>query len=342
MVSVNNNINTLYIDGKPVRRASLGGKVFYEKHNYHLGLVASPSSILIGDTSVVTATLTDYNDSVEGENVKFYQVFEADGHLSFTGQTFTVSSSTDGFSGSGIIIDWGDGTTTTYTNRNSLNHTYATEGDYAISLMGDITSFRVNCFRDCLGLTNVIIPDTVTSLEEDCFMNCSDLTNIIIPDSVTSLGKDCFFGCSSLTNVVIPDSVTNIGNSCFYNCSGLTSVILPNNLTRLSDSCFYNCSGLTNVVIPDSVTSLGQYCLFGCSGLTNVVIPDSVTSLGYCCLTYCSKLTSVILNWETNIPTYNSNWFIASTIPQFSIPNGTLQEYIAAGYPSNKLVERED
>ena len=273
MVSVENNLKSLYIDGKPVRKASLGGKVFYEKHNYHLGLVASPSSILIGDTSVVTATLTDYNDPVEGESVKFYQVFEADGHLSFTGQTFTVSSSTDGFSGSGIIIDWGDGTTTTYTNRNSLNHTYATEGDYAISLMGDITSFRVNCFRDCLGLTNVIIPDTVT---------------------------------------------------------------------RLSDSCFYNCSGLTNVVIPDSVTSLGQYCFTGCSSLTNVVIPDSVTSLGQYCFTACSKLTSVILNWETNIPTYNSNWFIASTIPQFSIPKGTLQDYITAGYPSNKLVERED
>ena len=71
MVSVNNNINTLYIDGKPVRKASLGGKVFYEKHNYHLGLVASPSSILVGGTSVVTATLTDWNIPIEGETIDF-------------------------------------------------------------------------------------------------------------------------------------------------------------------------------------------------------------------------------------------------------------------------------
>ena len=39
MVSVNNNLKYLYIEGKPVKKASLGGKVFFEKHNYNLVLV---------------------------------------------------------------------------------------------------------------------------------------------------------------------------------------------------------------------------------------------------------------------------------------------------------------
>lgn len=320
MVSVNNNINTLYIDGKPVRKASLGGKVFYEKHNYHLGLVASPSSINVGETSEVTATVTDYSDPVEGENVKFYQVFEAEGHLSFTGQTFTVtpySYTPQGFSGSEIVIDWGDGTTTNYVNENSLNHTYATEGDYAISLGGNISSFNSYCFYGCSGLTSVVIPDSVTSIGNNCFYGCSDLTSIVIPDSVTNIEGSCFERCTSLTSIVIPDSVTSIGTSCFFRCSGLTSVVIPDSVTNIGRSCFSDCSGLTSVFIPDSVTNIGKYCFWNCSGLT-----------------------SVILNWETNIPTYNPNWFANISVPQLSIPNGTLQDYITAGYPSDKLVER--
>ena len=228
MVSVDNNLKSLYIDGKPVRKASLGGKVFFEK-------------------------------------------MEAEGHLIFNGQTFTTSSSSSGFTGSDIVIDWGDGSTTNYVDKNSLNHTYATEGEYAITLIGNITSLGEGCFYDCSGLTSVVIPDSVTSLGAGCFASCSMLTSVVIPDSVTSLGGLCFSDCSSLTSVVIPDSVTSLGAGCFASCS---------------------------------------------------------------------MLTSVVLNWETDIPTYDSTWFRDSPISELSIPEGTLQDYIDAGYPSDKLVER--
>lgn len=68
-----NNIATLYIDGKPVRRASLGGKVFYEKHDYELSLVSDMDilSLYDGDIATLTATLTEYGEPVEGETCVF-------------------------------------------------------------------------------------------------------------------------------------------------------------------------------------------------------------------------------------------------------------------------------
>lgn len=70
----NSGITGLWIDGKPVRRASLGGKVFFEKHNYDLSLVSDKDIISCydHDTATLTATLTDYNDPIEGETVLMY------------------------------------------------------------------------------------------------------------------------------------------------------------------------------------------------------------------------------------------------------------------------------
>lgn len=69
----NNGITGLWIDGKPVRRASLGGKVFFEKHNYNLSVVSDKDilSYADGDNATLTATLTDYDDPVTGETVVF-------------------------------------------------------------------------------------------------------------------------------------------------------------------------------------------------------------------------------------------------------------------------------
>lgn len=61
-------------------------------------------------------------------------------------------------------------------------------------------------------------------LGSGAFRNCSGLTNLVIPSSVTSIGNFAFYGCSGLTNLVIPSNVTSIGSGAFRNCSGLTNI----------------------------------------------------------------------------------------------------------------------
>ncbi len=59
----------------------------------------------------------------------------------------------------------------------------------------------------------------------DCaFNNCIGLKNIIIPNSVTSIGKLAFCGCTSLTSVTIGKGVMSIGKWAFNSCSKLTEM----------------------------------------------------------------------------------------------------------------------
>ena len=69
----NTGISGLWIGGKSVRRASLGGKVFFEKHDYDLSLTSDKSILSHADneSATLTATLTDYNEPVSGETVIF-------------------------------------------------------------------------------------------------------------------------------------------------------------------------------------------------------------------------------------------------------------------------------
>ena len=105
----------------------------------------------------------------------------------------------------------------------------------------------------------------VTSIGENAFKECKGLTSVIIGNSVTSIGISAFRNCSGLTSVTIPNSVTRIGEYAFSDCSGLTSVTIPNSVTIIGSGAFEYCSSLTSITIPNSVTSIGsgafEYCI---------------------------------------------------------------------------------
>ena len=131
-----------------------------------------------------------------------------------------------------------------------------------------------DAFRN-LGLTNIVIPNSITNIGISAFRQ-NKLTSVTIPDSVTSIG-DYAFKNNQLTSVTIPDSVTSIGDYAFKN-NQLTSVTIPDSVTSIGDYAFKN-NQLTSVTIPDSVTSIGVYA-FKDNQLTSVTIPNSVTSIG--------------------------------------------------------------
>ena len=99
-----------------------------------------------------------------------------------------------------------------------------------------------------LGITSVVIPNTVTSIGDGAFVN-NKLTEITIPSSVTSIGDGAFID-NKLTEITIPSSVTSIGYEAFA----------------------YN--QLTEVTIPSSVTSIGNYA-FADNQLTKIIFPST-------------------------------------------------------------------
>src|SRR5207248_5062301 len=90
----------------------------------------------------------------------------------------------------------------------------------------------IYAFKNCFGLRNVTIPNSVTNIGGYAFNNLSfnfppqpglGLTSVTIPNSVTSIGNGAFGG-TSLTNVMIPSSVKNIGEGPFAHCSFLMAL----------------------------------------------------------------------------------------------------------------------
>ena len=119
-----------------------------------------------------------------------------------------------------------------------------------------VTSIYRFAFMDCLGLTNITIPNSVTRIGDHAFDGCTALTNITILANITMIDYYTFSGCSSLTSINIPDSVTTIETGAFRGCSSLTNINIPHSVTSISydenqsDSTFSGCGNLIITVWP--------------------------------------------------------------------------------------------
>ncbi len=162
-----------------------------------------------------------------------------------------------------------------------------------------VTSIGEWAFRNCSGLTSVIIPNSVTSIGRAAFGGCTGLTSFTIPNSVTSIDIYAFRDCNGLTSLTIPNSVYSIGNSAFDGCSGLTTVNFnATNCTMMgnpNEPVFGSCTSLTTLNIGDNVLTIPDYAFYYCPWLTSVIIPDSVTNIGNCAFHECSRLTSLTI-----------------------------------------------
>ena len=185
-----------------------------------------------------------------------------------------------------------------------------------------------HAFMDCIGLTSVVIPNSVAVIGRMAFKGCINLISIIIPDSVVEICDYAFKDCNGLSSVTVPAPVTKIGCGAFSGCSGLTDItvdagnsvytsdngvlfnkertelmvypasrngnyVIPCSVSLIGVSAFGNCTGLTAITIPDSMKKIGECAFCDCTGLTSVTIPDSVTEIDFCAFQGCSGLTSI-------------------------------------------------
>ena len=186
-------------------------------------------------------------------------------------------------------------------------------------------------FLDCIGITSIVIPDSVISIGEYTFSGCTSLAEITVspdnknyssvdgvlfnkdgselmvypkgngrstytvPDGVIKMGESTFSGCKNLREITIPDSVTEIGNDAFSGCTSLSKVDLPKTLTTIKSGTFSDCTSLTEIVIPDSVIAIGWYAFSNCKNLREITIPDSVTEIGYQAFSGCKNLREITI-----------------------------------------------
>ena len=130
-----------------------------------------------------------------------------------------------------------------------------------------------------LGITSVVIPNTVTSIGRRAFED-NKLTEVTIPSSVTSIGRDAFSN-NQLTSLTISNGVTSIGQSAFAS-NQLTEVVIPSSVTSIGDGAFAN-NQLTKIIFPSTPLTIDCYA-FANNPITNggnYIYPSNVT-VGVC------------------------------------------------------------
>ena len=181
-------------------------------------------------------------------------------------------------------------------------------------------------FENCVGLTEVTLPQSLTSIGSYAFSGCTGLTSLHIPSAVKSIGYFAFSGCTGLTSItveagnsvyhsagncliqtavktliqgcsasVIPTdgSVTSIGDYAFAGHKGLASITIPNGVKSIGEHAFTDCSGLKTALIPSSVTSIGNRAFSGCANLKSIELPDGLKRIGNYAFYGCTKLSVI-------------------------------------------------
>ena len=230
--------------------------------------------------------------------------------------------------------------------------------EYTVTAIGDDAFYTSG---SSVLMASITIPSTVTSIGKNAFWNCTALTTITIPSSVSTIGELAFNGCTGLTSLTIEEGVTTIGTGAFSGCYYISSIAIPSSVTTIgyypfadpetitvaSGNTVYdsrdNCNaiietatntliaGSQNTVIPSSVTTIGKYAFYN-SSLVSLTLPSSITSIASVAFNGCYRLESIVSKVKTPFTLDSSSFSGRSENCVLTVPEGTLDAYIAAGW----------
>ena len=225
-------------------------------------------------------------------------------------QTFTIPCQNVGTFNA--TIDWGDGGATssiTAYNDADLAHSYATAGQYTITITGTFPNLYFNNGGDKLLVDEVVdLGDVGWTRLDKAFFGCSNMTafdgGAADTSGVTTMFA-MFLNCASLTSLDLSgfdtSSVTTMF-AMFHSCASLTSLDLSgfdtSSVTNIY-AMFASCASLTSLDLSgfdtSSVTNM-QEMFRNCSSLTSLGVSgfdtSSVTTMAYM-LQGCTNLTSL-------------------------------------------------
>jgi len=124
--------------------------------------------------------------------------------------------------------------------------------------------------------SQVIIPEGVAIIGEGAFKDCRGLTDVKIPESVFAIESEAFYN-SGIRQIIIPKNVTKVGGYSFYNCENLLSVHFEGNISKIGARTFGGCKSLENVNIPEGVCEIDYGAFENCCNLKFISIPKSVS-----------------------------------------------------------------
>lgn len=222
----------------------------------------------------------------------------------------------------GVVIDWGDGSTTeTVEGTGAVNtsHQFTATGVYDITLdvdngcalmLGDGIQSSVIGGSDLgYGYATLLYEVNLgarASLSPYALYSSGNLLRISIPEGALSIPDGACQDCLSLAFAVLPSSVTNLGGYAFKGNHALKSIIFPNGLSVIGE---YACSedySISFIVLPDGVTSIGQNA-FASLYVSTLTIPSGVETIAAIAFGYCMFIKAFYV-LPTTPPTIDSSF----------------------------------
>ena len=82
------------------------------------------------------------------------------------------------------------------------------DGKKVVSLLGTKSPrFYDAIFKDCAGLTEVVIPDSISQISDSAFYNCVGLKSVTIPDNINLIGENAFYGCPGIADITFSKEI---------------------------------------------------------------------------------------------------------------------------------------
>ena len=105
----------------------------------------------------------------------------------------------------------------------------------AVMIPCTVTSIGDGAFRGLSVLRYVRMPRALRSnIGQECFRGCVSLRSIYIPEGSGTVGINAFSGCSSLTCVTLPSTLTRILSGAFSGCTSLARLYAHCNMPECS------------------------------------------------------------------------------------------------------------
>ena len=206
----------------------------------------------------------------------------------------------------GVTVDWGDGAdaeTVSTAGDVAFSHTYASEGNYVITLtpaegatiklgqgtgsgttLNNVGGIQKLFFYQGLtghivgkdALVAVEIGDGVTDIGGGALAYMTRLRYITIPNTVTMVRDIAFYACIALKAAIFPASVTRVGNLQHGFNYDLKVLCLSPNTATIEQAAFKTCTELGRLCIPEGVTALSTYVCYGLHTAKEIVLPDTI------------------------------------------------------------------
>lgn len=163
------------------------------------------------------------------------------------------------------------------------------------------------------------IPNSVSWIGDYAFNGCISLASINISKNVTSIGEMVFGGCDNLRNIVV-----DTNNPIYDSREDCNAIIETQNNTIIA--------GCSSTTIPHSITSIGNNAFEYHRNLVSIAIPYSITEIGDYAFRGCSALTSIVSEIKNPFRFGTDAFSSISTDCTLTVPYGTKDSYIAAGW----------